>query len=355
MLACMLTCRTLYEVGVQRLLSLPLHIPINNTIIPLCEYILTQFPHRSRHLRELKLGHPGNEQLSSITSSTVDLLARVLSGAQDLRTVTIYNINQAFISDSTLSDALSHLKGINELNVMSPSYPLFKALEKMDASLKKLRVDFYSYNRQPIDPLPKIAPFNITLENLSISFVKFSRTPKLEETVVFPRVHVLSIKQSPLTPLETLIHSFPDVRRLTLFMSHHSNVLLEIPAQACRESNQAAQHRKPWSSLNYVQADALSLYLLGLDSMVHHVDIRDITTPVMHLVPMVLLDIRPTRLALSIPTRNCDIEALPVLLGQALRHLQLTHFFVTLDLSYSYPCLEEVYVSSMELEHLHGS
>lgn len=348
-LTCMLTCRTMHEIGQQYLLRMPLHLPINDSIEPLCEYILRQFPERSRYLRELTLGTKGDGRRTYVGVSVINLLAKVLSEAQDLRTMTIHNINQLFLLENGLSDALSGLKGITELNLLWPSFPVFQAIEKMESPVKRLNVDFYAYNRQLVNPLPRIANFRSNLEEVSLSFVKFPPTFDLEKDSVFPKVLKLYIKHSPLTPLDPLVRSFPNVRSLTIFMFHHPDILSDKETNQRRESNRTTQLRQSWSDLHHFEGDLLSLYILGLrDMIVHDVSIMNVTTPVLQFIP-ILVDIRPSRLSLSITTRECKMATFSQYFGRALRELQLTHLFVTLDLSYSYPDVEDILVSSPSL------
>ena len=297
-LSCMKTCRALHRFGVPILLRFPVTISYNR-LASFCTFMLAKHPPRMQWLRQLCLavywsGYPPIEEKENI----FDLLAQVLENAEGLEDLRILGMKEVLDLSPRLSDTLCNLTSLRNLAVLDFNQECSLILSRMDIpKMRKLCLQFYySYNLSY-----SLKPFQEHLEELHIcgpaEFYSFSPT--------MPRVTKFTLEDIDLSNIlvPPLLTSFPNLKSFSLVTDRGSKLGADF-WQSHHLLNQSQYHDGDWDQLSHVRGTALSLYVLGLNSSVEHLELVRFDEGSLPFLSTLLHDLRPTVLSLEMNTRR---------------------------------------------------
>ncbi|KIP09298.1 hypothetical protein PHLGIDRAFT_12084 [Phlebiopsis gigantea 11061_1 CR5-6] len=311
----MSTCRTLYRAGVPHLLRGSIKIKSAAQLNLLCEYMRGDLPYRSRYLRGLDLSIYA-DSLTEDAAPPTPFVTLLSEYAQNLEAL---DITYTDTLASVLSSALSTSKSLRTLTISAYSWDLEHLLREIHAPIKALNITFedewHGDGVIDMDPAIICAPLKDYLEYLRVSDADFATSH-----IQYPRLKSLRVGGCKFAEIEHIFNSFPNLSNLDLRMHHGNDTLSALDIQEHRMLNIEAQQRGCWRSLRYLEADLLSLYMLGVQSTVDSLrlvfgllnEARD--GPRLRAV---LSDTHPSNLELSLPMHGFDLSKLGDLLDPA--------------------------------------
>ncbi|KAI0371391.1 hypothetical protein BV20DRAFT_1035369 [Pilatotrama ljubarskyi] len=324
------TCRALHAVGIRQLLYDPIELWSDNIV---SFYACVQgdaASHRGLFVRELNincsLSRPRQRSDRDERGCGAENLpvSQLLAGILQ-RTTRLQRLEP----DWAAAGLSSYLRDSAELRIPFVSQALWEDLKHLRAPLRPLSIQFGPMQDSPVvDPVPLLARFSSTLEELDLSGVQFKA-----RTTEYPRVRKLSISDCycdfllggiDLAPVRA---AFPNVTELSFSAAKvHPEASQWLEGRSCdkpelvercRRSNRKSGRGQAgvWKHLERVTVGhVLDLYMLGLGMHVPHVEIKMLSESTIHMMQDVLEDTRPSSLALSLFAVDPGVDYIPQVL-----------------------------------------
>ncbi|KAH9849036.1 hypothetical protein C2E23DRAFT_936755 [Lenzites betulinus] len=317
------TCHALYEASIRELLHDAVELRADNILSFHACLLGDATSRRAGLVRELvlncSLSHPRPTHTSGrkATSEALKTLTGILKSTRNLKKL------QLDWAAAGLSSYLHHA----ELRIPFISRKLWRDLWALQAPLRKASLRFGPMRGSPVaNPIPLLARFSATLEEVSLSNVQFANG-----TVQYPRVRKLSLSDSYVDFLlgaidsAPVVSAFPNVVDLSFAAARsHPEISQWLEGrvsdkpeliQRCRRSNKHAHSQGLyWSKLErVVVGHVMDLYMLGLEQHVPRVEIEMLSASTLYMLQDVLRDTRPSSLSLSLFAVDSVLDCIPCL------------------------------------------
>lgn len=287
----MCACRTLYLGCVPYLFEDEVKIHSRTKMLSLCAFTFRDTS-RFRYLRGLSLFIPGEFK----AHLKIDFIAAFFRHADHLERLKIFRCD--FLdAENHISTAISSLPTLRSLTLHSPNCAAYHMLNTFQkAPLTSVEICFYSDDSDgPVDPVPVLRQLRDRLEELHVTWVELADT-----SVQYTAVHSLTVDDCCFALLAPIVHCFPHVRTLKMWMGQEDDHLAEDEIEEQRDINLAAQAACMWESLDELAGSVLSLYMLAVqcpvDRLVMTSDRLEVG-PSCEMFLRVITDVRPTALA----------------------------------------------------------
>ena len=165
LLAYMSTCHTIRRMGVRLLLHNPIYFGKRLRLKSFCQFILGDFPHRLRFLREVEF----SPRFWLRKRDMIALLAKVLKHATSLEKVSIKCAERFFKIDPSLGEALANSTSVRDLHLDGVGAEALSVLTRMRSPLQSVDVfvDDNAVETYP-DPSRVLARFAPSLRDDSL-------------------------------------------------------------------------------------------------------------------------------------------------------------------------------------------
>ena len=300
-LSCMQTCRALNAAGVPILLRFPIKIRRHEQLASFCAFMLFKDPPRTQWLRQLQLsGLCAYDFRLEIEERdpVLDLLAQVLKRADHLEDLKIDAMEKSLERAPRLIRVLRNLTSVRSLSISDFGRMCCVLFLHMDIPrLRRLDLHLSGYLSLS-DPLK---PFQDHLEELhirgSVNIYGFDFT--------MPRVTKLTLEDNDLLKVfvSPLLTSFPNLKSFGL-ITNTQPIFGHNLWESRHLLNQCQFYDDDWDQLSHVRGTELSLYVLGLNSSVEHLELVRFDEGSLPFLSTLLHDLRPTVLSLEMNTRR---------------------------------------------------
>ncbi|KAI0312553.1 hypothetical protein OF83DRAFT_1086937 [Amylostereum chailletii] len=321
MLAMMRTCRTLYAAGVRLLIQSGVSIWKRSSVASFCRFMLSEAPRSFSYLRQLSL------PVSVFELETRDLLLNVLRRLDHVDTL---HLSSGVVSeDPELGGAVAALDTVKSLKISLPRGDRASSatfISKIRSPVATLDLSFVGSGRF-VDPLPILAPLCATLQDIHFSGVSMRSVG-----VAYPLATSLYVDTDVMSDVLPLVVSFPHLRRLTVIVSQGIHAE-DTRVDAIRRDNQLAQDDDRWHRLEYLYADVLTLYLLGLTCKVTSMNVSSLRCSPLEVARLhrVLDDAQPSRLGIRTIHDGFDSHQIARMIPPT---TPLTHLRLEIDLTH---------------------
>ncbi|KAI1789421.1 hypothetical protein LXA43DRAFT_1096308 [Ganoderma leucocontextum] len=284
------------------------------------------------------------------------IIVQILANSPNLVSLSLADLS-AVLSPQRLRTALITLPSLQHLTLSSvaPGYD-----DTLAGILPRLHTVDISYAPRWIgesmgfvDPFFLLRSHQHTLQTLSLDSVRL-----MSHDAPFAALRKLELRSVWLSDgVGNLIHLFPNIHELSLLDLHYTNPRVRfwrnpgrILERGYLDINDALELRNTskawqtahgsWGALHHLAVEtALGLYSLGLRCQVDGIQVLDTSTfayaesdrELRAVMPAVLADVRPRRLAVDIPMRKC-FEIISAVLGPLARSPSVTHLTVSFSL-----------------------
>lgn len=263
----MRTCHTLYDYGLPLLLGCRLGDNRN----PLraeayYNFLLSDFPHRLRHLRSLYLSHSLLWSTNVTISNLISVALTVIQFSPNITYLEIHQAKEAFNLDSELLASIGQITSLRHLKLHRCDATTAESLfQRLRSPLHTIDISFPRADN--VNPLAMLYPTRGTLQSLSVGDALILSS---HPSVSYPQVHTLRLSGCSYN-LQSLAQCMPRLRRLTFAPDYAQ--LSGIPDFG-REHNLTADISRVWRSLDYVCGETYQLWKSGLNTNVLHVHVQ---------------------------------------------------------------------------------
>ncbi len=251
----MMTCRTLYDVGVPHVLDI-VNLRNAESVHSFSRFMLADPSRRCRHLKHLILDGTSDPWLPHVK----EIFVQFLRHAQPLAHLDIVCCQALFSQDprtAPLVSSLRHLR-ILGLKVMDPEH--LWVVQALEAGLTDLTLTLTprSLTQDPTDPAHYLSNLGPSLQKLRVGNCWFNAS---SGELRFPRVRTLEFEPvlTRTTDITPMVLSYPNLR--CLHIQRPFGQTPDLDWDASRARNLAAPS---WRSLDEVFSDVLTLFILGL-------------------------------------------------------------------------------------------
>ncbi|KAF7795833.1 hypothetical protein EIP86_007000 [Pleurotus ostreatoroseus] len=290
LISAMLTCRSLYNAGIQPLVRLPLMLTEYN-IRSFHDFMLSHSP--ASFLAFRSLDFMWVEELDD-----VPLVVELLQRAPKLRRLDLPG--EVFYGNDTAVEVVASLTKLEELELIGAENEHSDViLNRLQCPLAKIRITF----RDDRDPIRQLANFSSTLERADVAGVTFFDTAPCYSKLVD-----LQFTRCERPSLSLLATAFPNLQTLKIDTQEslqHGLGNIEELEELRRRAIAFQEGHKCWEHLKSVTADIVALYAIGLKNSLRSLEVETIfgklRPPVASCLRTVLSTTDTHTLSLSLP------------------------------------------------------
>ena len=284
------------------------------------------------------------------------IILQILTSSPNLTSLSLADLS-AVLSPQRLRTALIALPSLRHLTLTSVAPGYDDSLAGIVPQLSTVDISYaprwIGESMGFVDPFFLLRSHQHTLRTLSLDSVRLTA-----HDASFAALQTLELRSVWLSDgVGSLVRLFPHIRELALLDLHYTNPRVRFwrnpgrilergyldihDARALRTASKAWQAAHgAWPALRRLTVEtALGLYSLGLRCQVDSVSVLDTNTlafaeadpELRAVVPAVLADVRPRRLAVDIPMRKC-FEIMGAVLGPLARAPSVTRLAVSFSL-----------------------
>ena len=294
-LAC--ACRALYQAVIPYLLKGHVELKSQAHIVSFCHFMLRDRS-RFRYLRSLSFGDGNDDDLNEILDEETERLVPTMFKHASNLEVLLLDCDR-FVSTESFCRAIAELPSLSTFIVYLEDYECYRMFRGIKAPVKSVHI-IPRDNSPPPDEQPDaiyvVEPMKDSLEILHVTH--FDAVFSMDTQ--YPKLVELYINGGLLTEIRPLIHSFPNLRRLRIFLEESNMPWVHEDASLRQiiQHNILAQTHERWKTLSQVSSDTHALRMFRIHSKVDYLNIEgdELTGEDLDDLFDVLSETRPRRL-----------------------------------------------------------
>ena len=344
LLSFMQSSHTLYNAGVPYLLQFP-NIINQRQISSFCDFMLSGGSSQLQALRQVSFPSSWVRYRVSSRSGIILRLVQVFNHAHFIKSLEIVECEELLRTHADVALAIISMKSLERLIISNVEDLTRNMFHRLKSPITHLDMSFFStlspsshLDVTRANPVPVVANLASSLKDIT-----FHRVHLDNRTTRFPNVKTLSMRISHGINAGCMTYTFPNLERLSFDSWPGSQDISDHVAQANHRMNKRTQYGNEWSYLEYLEGNLLDLYFLALNCRIGEVVVTEVTSARLSMLRDVLDDALPRRLNITLSTNSFNPKNLPVLITRRSR-VKLTHFVITIILSYSSANPREVLV-----------
>lgn len=264
LLSFMSTAHKFHRSGISILLR---DVSVNqDSVSPFCAFMLVDMNVRARLLQRLDM----QIVVTRKVKNRINTLVAIIQGADNLRELSIGNLEELLDFSPKLFDAIRSREGMTTIDFHDAGPLCAKLLSNLRSPLTRINIDGVRPVR--IDWFAMITPFANTLEYIFFETTYLDALAELQ--TIFPRVDELWFTPAVLKPNQTiyrqLTHCFPCLTKLYCYSAGTQGEDISMEdLHLCRSTNRANPPQVRWPALDLIDGLVDNFYALGLDCHVH--------------------------------------------------------------------------------------